>query len=78
MVEIPCPVQLPKIPSVQLEIPCPIQLPKIPSVQLEKILFSLSNFCRTDIFLKSVTNLGTKLYNKLPNYIKKPREFKTF
>ena len=27
---------------------------------------------------KSVTNLGTKLYNKLPNYTKKSGEFKTF
>jgi hypothetical protein len=26
--------------------------------------------CRTDIFKKSVNNLGTKLYNKLPNYFK--------
>ena len=30
-----------------------------------------TQFCRTDIFKKSVFNLGTKLYNKLPNYIKK-------
>jgi len=29
-----------------------------------------NQFCRTDIFKKSVNNLGTKLYNKLPNYIK--------
>ena len=26
--------------------------------------------CRTDSFKKSVINLGTKLYNKLPNYFK--------
>jgi len=25
---------------------------------------------QTDIFKKSVNNLGTKLYNKLPNYLK--------
>ena len=37
-----------------------------------------TQFCRTDIFKKSVINLGTKLYNKLPNYIKKLIEFKTF
>ena len=29
-----------------------------------------TQFCRTDIFKKSVINLGTKLYNKLPNYLK--------
>ena len=29
-----------------------------------------TQFCRTDIFKKSVNNLGTKLYNKLPNYLK--------
>jgi len=36
-----------------------------------------TQFCRTDIFKKNVINLGTKLYNKLPNYIKKLTEFKT-
>jgi len=29
-----------------------------------------TQFCRTDILKKSVINLGTKLYNKLPNYLK--------
>ena len=29
-----------------------------------------TQFCRSDIFKKSVINLGTKLYNKLPNYFK--------
>jgi hypothetical protein len=29
-----------------------------------------TQFYRTDIFKKSVNNLGTKLYNKLPNYLK--------
>jgi hypothetical protein len=29
-----------------------------------------TQFCRTDILKKSVNNLGTKLYNKLPNYLK--------
>jgi hypothetical protein len=36
-------------------------------------------FCRTNIYKKSVTNLGAKIYNKLPNYIKNqenPRSFK--
>ena len=28
-----------------------------------------THFCRTDIFKKSVNNLGTKLY-KFPNYLK--------
>ena len=32
--------------------------------------------CRTDIFKKSVNNLGTKLYNKLPNYLKKLENLK--
>ena len=31
-----------------------------------------TQLCRTDIYKKSVINLGAKLYNKLPNYIKKP------
>ena len=29
-----------------------------------------NQFCRTNIFKKSVNNLGTKLYNKVPNYLK--------
>jgi len=29
-----------------------------------------TQFCSTNIFKKSVNNLGTKLYNKLPNYLK--------
>ena len=33
-----------------------------------------TQFCKIDIFKKSVINLGTKLYNKLPNYIKKNLE----
>jgi hypothetical protein len=37
-----------------------------------------TQFCRTDIFKKSVNNLGTKLYNKLSNHFKKLRGFKTF
>jgi hypothetical protein len=28
-----------------------------------------TQFCRTNIFKKSVNNLGTKLYNTLPNYL---------
>ena len=35
-------------------------------------------FCRTDIFKKSVFNLGTKLYNRLPNYIKDLENLKPF
>jgi len=38
-----------------------------------KILHSLdfqTQFCRTDIFKKSVNTLGTKFYSKLPNYLK--------
>jgi len=30
-----------------------------------------TQFCRTDILKKSVKNMGTKLYHKLPNYLKK-------
>jgi hypothetical protein len=37
-----------------------------------------TQFCRTDIFKKSVNNLGTKLYNKLLNHLKNLRGFKTF
>jgi hypothetical protein len=36
-----------------------------------------TQFCRTNIFKKSVNNPGAKLY-KLPNYFKTLREFKTF
>jgi hypothetical protein len=35
-------------------------------------------FCRTNIFKKSVNNLGTKLYNKLPNYLKRLENSKLF
>ena len=35
-----------------------------------------TQFCRTNMLKKSVNNLGTKLYNRLPNY-KKFRGFKT-
>jgi uncharacterized protein YicC (UPF0701 family) len=35
-------------------------------------------FFRTDIFIKSVNNLGTKLYNKLPNYLKNLESLKHF
>ena len=35
-----------------------------------------TQFCRTDIFKKSVNNLGTKLYNKLPNYLKNLKNLK--
>jgi hypothetical protein len=37
-----------------------------------------TQFCRTDIFKKSVNNLGTKLYNKLPNHFKNLEDLKTF
>jgi hypothetical protein len=37
-----------------------------------------TRYCRTDIFKKSVTNLGTKLYNKLPNHIKGLENLKLF
>jgi hypothetical protein len=37
-----------------------------------------TQFCRTDIFKKSVINLGTKLYNKLPNYLKNLENLKSF
>jgi len=37
-----------------------------------------TQFCRIDIFKKSVYNLGTKLYNKLPNYVKNLENLKLF
>jgi len=37
-----------------------------------------TQFCTTDIFKKSVINLGTKLYNKLPNYLKNLESLKPF
>ena len=37
-----------------------------------------TQFCRTDIFKKSVNNSGTKLYNKLPNYLKNVENLKPF
>jgi len=37
-----------------------------------------TRYCRTHIFKKSLTNLGTKLYNKLPNYIKSLENLKLF
>jgi hypothetical protein len=37
-----------------------------------------TQFRRTDIFKKSVNNLGAKLYNRLPNLFKELREFKMF
>jgi hypothetical protein len=37
-----------------------------------------TQFCRTDIFKKSVNNLGTKLYNKLTNYLKNLESLKHF
>jgi hypothetical protein len=35
-----------------------------------------TQFCRTDIFKRSVNNLGTKLYNELPNYLKNVERLK--
>jgi hypothetical protein len=37
-----------------------------------------TQFCRTDIFKKNVINLGTTLYDKLPNYIKNLENLKPF
>jgi hypothetical protein len=37
-----------------------------------------TQFLRTDIFKKSVNNLGTKLYNKLPNHLKNQEDLKPF
>ena len=37
-----------------------------------------TQFCRTNILKKSVNNLGTKLYNKLPNYLKNMENLKLF
>jgi len=32
----------------------------------------------TDLYKRSVINMGTKLYNKLPGYIKETDSYKTF
>ena len=37
-----------------------------------------TKFCRTNILKKSVNNLGMKLYNKLPNYLKNMGNMKLF
>jgi hypothetical protein len=37
-----------------------------------------TQFCRTNIFKKSVNNLGTKLYNKLPNHLQNFEDLKPF
>jgi hypothetical protein len=37
-----------------------------------------TQFCRTDIFKKSVNNSGIKSYNKLPNYLKNLDNLKLF
>ena len=37
-----------------------------------------AQFCRTNFFKKSVNNLGTKLCNKLPNYLKNLENSKLF
>jgi hypothetical protein len=37
-----------------------------------------TQFCRTDIFKKSVNNWGTKLCNKLPNYLRNLENLKLF
>jgi len=33
---------------------------------------------KTDVYKKSVINMGSKLYNKLPDYIKETESYKTF
>jgi hypothetical protein len=37
-----------------------------------------TQFCRTNMLKKSVSNLGTKLYNRLPNHFKNLEDFKPF
>jgi len=37
-----------------------------------------TQFCKTDIFKRSAINLATKLYNKLPNYLKNLENLKPF
>jgi hypothetical protein len=37
-----------------------------------------TQFCRTDIFKRSVNSLGTKIYNKLPNHLKNSESLKHF
>jgi len=33
---------------------------------------------KTDLYKRSVVNMGSKLYNKLPDYIKEIESYKTF
>jgi hypothetical protein len=37
-----------------------------------------NQFCRTSFFKNSVVNIGIKLYNKLPNHMKKIEKNETF
>ena len=37
-----------------------------------------TQYCRTNMLKKSVNNLGTKLYNRLPNHLKKLEDLKPF
>jgi hypothetical protein len=37
-----------------------------------------TQFCRTNMLKKSVNNLGTKLYNTLPNHLKNLEDLKPF
>jgi len=37
-----------------------------------------THFCRTNMLKKSVINLGTKLYNRLPNHLKNLEDLKPF
>jgi len=34
--------------------------------------------CNTDLYKRSVINMGAKLYNKLPGYIKEIDRYKNF
>ena len=42
------------------------------------ILDFQTQFCRTNTLKKSVNNLGMKLYNNLPNYLKNMENLKLF
>jgi hypothetical protein len=48
------------------------------SVQRDYNTHHRPQFCRPDIFKKSVNNMGIKLYNMLPSYIKKLEDIQGF
>ena len=52
--------------------------PNILLIIHEEKWISTSKSYNTDLYKRSVINMGTKLYNKLPGYIKEIDSYKTF